>query len=229
MLAVLSAAATALLDVRFVAPATRRPPQRCGDAVRRDAGRRGVLGDAMVGIPAAPVDLSTLSDWNMPKRHYLWWRADPSRWAGSRFRRAHDRLVCALAQEDDTDARLRAVVTRAYAAGSATSRRARASDTVDAPPEFEDLVACASYYGRMRASGSVLSKKSRLIWQWPVVTHRARLPAVVLAYKTLGENDARREKLRELPAPTDTRATAPPPPPAKDPWLRTDGKGLGML
>ena len=63
----------------------------------------------------------------------------------------------------------------------------------------------------------------------PVVTHRARLPAVVLAYKTLGENDALLEKLRELPAPTDTRATAPPPPPAKDPWLRTDGKGLGML
>ena len=62
----------------------------------------------------------------------------------------------------------------------------------------------------------------------PVVTHRARLPAVVLAYKTLGENDALLEKLRELPAPTDTRATAPPPP-ENNPWTRTDGKGLGML
>ena len=64
---------------------------------------------------------------------------------------------------------------------------------------------------------------------WLVDERCFPLPAVVLAYKTLGENDALLEKLRELPAPTDTRATAPPPPPAKDPWLRTDGKGLGML
>ena len=63
----------------------------------------------------------------------------------------------------------------------------------------------------------------------PVVTHRARLPAVVLAYKTLGENDALLEKLRELPAPTDTRATAPQPPPAQSRRLRTHRKGLGML
>ena len=239
--ALLSAAAGALLDVtKFQPPApcnTATAATLAGDAVLAETPDDAVWFSVMpsVGIPAAPVDLSTLSDWNTPEAP-LPMVVGPKPIAVGRLVLSAariDRLVCALAQEDDDhDACLQAVVDACLRrwVGHVAEADACASHTADAPPEFEDLVACASYYSKNACErlGFVEEEAPDLAVR-PVVTHRARLPAVVLAYKTLGENDALLEKLRELPAPTDTRATAPPPPPAKDPWLRTDGKGLGML
>ena len=113
-----------------------------------------------------------------------------------------DRLVCSLAQEDgDHDACLQAVVDACLRrwVGHVAEADACASHTADAPPEFEDLVACASYYSKNACERlGFVEEESPDLAVRPVVTHRARLPAVILAYKTLGENDALIERLGVL-------------------------------
>ena len=94
-----------------------------------------------VGIPAAPVDLSTLSDWNTPEAP-LPMVGGPKPIAVGRLVLSAariDRLVCALAQEDDDhDACLQAVVDACLRrwVGHVAEADACASHTADAPPGF---------------------------------------------------------------------------------------------
>ena len=174
MLAALpSTAVGALLDVTKFQPPAPCNTATAATSVREHACPAETPDDAVwfsvmpsVGIPAAPVDLSTLSDWNTPEAPLPMVGGPKPVAVGQVVLSAAriDCLVCALAQEDDDhDACLQAVVDAPAPLGRPRPpKRTRAPATRRTRhPSLRTSSRARRITRRTPASGSALSRRRR--------------------------------------------------------------------